>query len=178
LYRKSESAGVRFYSQSEFNITNILNKRSSLLEAGRSCVRKEYRDGRIIKLLWKGLATYIVKSKVEYIFGCASFPSSDHKRFLSQLSYLNHNHSPSEDLQTNPINNLKAEFKVISEKKINNEKEFRSLPPLIKAYLRVGAYVGSGAVIDKNFDTTDVLIILDTKKLLKKYSNLSKGLTT
>ena len=52
------------------------------------------------------------------------------------------------------------------------------MPPLIKAYLRVGAYVGSGAVIDSNFDTTDVLIILDTKKLLKKYSNLSKGLTT
>ena len=178
LYRKSESIGVRFYSQSEFNITNILNKRSSLLEAGRSCVRKEYRDGRIIKLLWKGLATYIVKSKVEYIFGCASFPSSDHNRFLSQLSYLKHYHSPSEDLQTNPVDNLKAEFKVISKKKINNEKEFRSLPPLIKAYLRVGAYVGSGAVIDNNFDTTDVLIILDTKKLLKKYSNLSKGLTT
>ncbi len=178
LYRQNEGIPVKFYSQSEFNIANILNKRSSLLEAGRSCVRKEYRDGRIIKLLWKGLATYIVKSNVEYIFGCASFPSSNHNRFLSQLSYLHHFHHPSEDLQTNPVDNLKAEFKVIDKQKINNEKEFRSLPPLIKAYLRVGAYVGSGAVIDKNFDTTDVLIILDTKKLLKKYSNLSKGLTT
>ena len=178
LYRKNEGIEIKFYSQSEFNIINILNKKSSLLEAGRSCVRKEYRDGRIIKLLWKGLATYIIKSNVEYIFGCASFPSSNYKRFLSQLSYLHYYHSPSEDLQTNPVNNLKAEFKLISKQKINNEKEFRSLPPLIKAYLRVGAYVGSGAVIDKNFDTTDVLIILDTKKLLKKYSNLSKGLTT
>ena len=177
LYRQNEGIAVRFYSQSEFNITNILNKRSSLLEAGRSCVRKEYRNGRIIKLLWKGLATYIVKSNVEYIFGCASFPSSNHNRFLSQLSYLHHYHCPSEDLQTNPVDNLKAEFQVIGKEKISNEKEFRSLPPLIKAYLRVGAYVGSGAVIDKNFDTTDVLIILDTKKLLKKYSNLSKGLT-
>ncbi len=177
LYRKDEGVGIKFYSESEFNIANILNKKSSLLEAGRSCVRKEYRDGRIIKLLWKGLATYIVKSNVEYIFGCASFPSSNHNRFLSQLSYLHHNHSPSEDLQTNPLNKLKAKFNVISKENINNENEFRSLPPLIKAYLRVGAYVGSGAVIDKNFDTTDVLIILDTKKLLKKYSNLSKGLT-
>ena len=177
LYRQNEGFAVNFYSQSEFNITNILNKKSSLLEAGRSCVRKEYRDGRIIKLLWKGLATYIVKSNVEYIFGCASFPSSNHNQFLGQLSYLHHYHFPSKDLQTNPVDNLKAKFKVISKRKINSEKEFRSLPPLIKAYLRVGAYVGSGAVIDKNFDTTDVLIILDTKKLLKKYSNLSKGLT-
>ena len=178
LYRQNERIPVKFYSQSEFNIANILNKRSSLLEAGRSCVRKEYRDGRIIKLLWKGLATYIVKSNVEFIFGCASFPSSNHNRFLTQLSYLHHYHCPSEDLKTNPVDNLKAEFKIINKQKINNEKEFRSLPPLIKADLRVGAYVGSGAVIDKNFDTTDVLIILDTKKLLKKYSNLSKGLTT
>ena len=174
LFKNNETLDFKFYSQSEFNIKNLLNKNASLLEAGRSCVRKEYRDGRIIKLLWKALATYIVKSNVEYIFGCASFPSSDYKKFLSQLSYLHHYHHPSKDLQTNPLDKLKADFKIISKKKINNEKEFLSLPPLIKAYLRVGAYVGTGAVLDRDFDTTDVLIILDTKKLLKNIQTYQK----
>ena len=73
-------------------------------------------------------------------------------------------------MQENFLTNIKSKGKT-------KKGLFADLPPLIKAYLRVGAYVGSGAVIYKNFDTTDVLIILDTKKLLKKYSNLSKGLT-
>ena len=74
---------------------------------------------------------------------------------------------------TSPLKKLEAKFKLIDKYKIDKESEFRNLPPLIKAYLRVGAYVGSGAIIDKDFNTTDVLIILDFKKLLKKYSDLS-----
>ncbi len=173
LFRSSNNLNKTFYSQSEFDISNLLNKNVSLLEAGRSCVRKEYRDGRIIKLLWRALATYIIRSKVGYIFGCASFPSSNHKQFSKQLSYLHHNHNPSKNLETYPLKSLRANFEIYNKDQLNNECEFRSLPPLIKAYLRVGAYVGRGAVIDQIFNTTDVLIILDTKKLIKKYSNLS-----
>ena len=174
LLRQVSDASQKFYSQSEFDISNLFfQKDAVLLEAGRSCVKKEYRDGRIIKLLWRALAKYITNSRSNYIFGCASFPSSNSKIFSSQLSYLHHFHSPPKSLSTFPLEKLKAKFELIEKRLIDKESEFRKLPPLIKAYLRVGAYVGSGAIIDKNFNTTDVLIILDSKRLLKKYSDLS-----
>ncbi len=164
----------KFYSQSEFNINNLLNyKNSTLLEAGRSCVHENYRDGTIIKLLWRGLATYIANNQVDLIFGCASFPSSNYRLFVKQLSYLYHYHSPPSHLNTQPIKKLKANFNFIQKNLINEEELFRQLPPLIKAYIRVGAWIGSGAIVDKKFDTTDVLIILNSKKILKKYSQLS-----
>tara|TARA_Y200000002_G_scaffold28163_1_gene21128 strand:- start:42 stop:992 length:951 start_codon:yes stop_codon:yes gene_type:complete len=163
----------KFYSQTEFNISKLTKKRSlTLLEAGRSCVHKNYRDGSVIKLLWRGLATYIVKNQVDIVFGCASFPSSNHNLFRNQLSYLKYFHSSPQYLKTKPLWNLKVNFRTIDKKLLNSNEEFRKLPPLIKAYIRVGAYVGSGAIVDKEFDTTDVLIVLETKKMLKKYSNL------
>ena len=163
----------KFYSQLEFNISKLTKEKSlTLLEAGRSCVHKNYRDGTIIKLLWRGLATYIVKNKVDIVFGCASFPSSNHNLFRSQLSYLRHFHSSPHHLKTKPLKQIKAKFTPIKKKLLDSNEEFRKLPPLIKAYIRVGAFVGSGAIIDKEFNTTDVLIILEAKKILKKYSKL------
>ena len=163
----------KFYSQTEFNISKLAKKKSlTLLEAGRSCVHKNYRDGTVIRLLWRGLATYIVKNQVDIVFGCASFPSSNHNLFRNQLSYLKHYHSSPKYLKTKPLWKLKVKFKTIDKKLLNSNEEFRKLPPLIKAYIRVGAFVGSGAIVDKEFDTTDVLIVLETKKMLKKYSKL------
>ena len=89
---------------------------------------------KIIKLLWRGLATYIVNNNVDLIFGCASFPSSKYKIFSKQLSYLLHFHSPPKSLSTMPLEYLKADYKIISRRSINDEEEFRKLPPLIKAY--------------------------------------------
>ena len=163
----------KFYSQTEFNISKLAKKKSlTLLEAGRSCVHKNYRDGTVIRLLWRGLATYIVKNQVDIVFGCASFPSSNHNLFRNQLSYLKHYHSSPKYVKTKPLWKLKVKFKTIDKKLLNSNEEFRKLPPLIKAYIRVGAFVGSGAIVDKEFDTTDVLIVLETKKMLKKYSKL------
>ena len=175
LHKPKKSNGKGFYSESEFNINNLLNKNFSMLEAGRSCVHEKYRDGRIIKLLWRGLATYIVNKKVELIFGCASFPSSKSKSFEKQLSYLHHYHMPPKDYLTFPHNHLKASFEVIPKNKLFPDQQFRDLPPLIKAYIRAGSWVGPGAVVDNIFDTTDVFIILKTENIIKKYSKLSQG---
>ena len=164
----------RFYSESEFDISNLLaSKKSTLLEAGRSCVHEQYRDGRIIRLLWRGLATYIINNQVDLIFGCASFPSSNYKLFINQLSYLYHYHKTPKSLSTRPVKELRANFNIMNKNKINIEREFRNLPPLIKAYIRVGAWIGPGAIVDSKFDTTDVLIVLNSKKILKKYAQLS-----
>ena len=173
LLKEKNKNYQRFYSESEFNISNLFKKNVSMLEAGRSCVDKNYRDGKIIKLLWRGLAFYIIQKKVDLIFGCASFPSSNCAEFKHQLSYLNHFHKPPHKYSTSPKEKLKANIDIVLPKNINEDDEFRSLPPLIKAYIRAGAWVGKGAVVDKMFNTTDVLIILKSKNIIKKYSNLS-----
>ena len=85
---------------------------------------------------------------------------------------MKHFHPSPQYLKTKPRWNLKVKFRTIDKKLLNSNEEFRKLPPLIKAYIRVGAFVGSGAIVDKEFDTTDVLIVLETKKMLKRYSNL------
>ena len=107
------------------------------------------------------------------IFSCASFPSSNYSEFSSQLSYLNHFHKPPHRYSTFPKEKLRANIDILSLKKINKDEEFRLLPPLVKAYIRAGAWVGKGAIIDKKFDTTDVLIILKSSKIIKKYSQLA-----
>ena len=124
-------------------------------------------------MLWRGLATYIINNQVDLIFGCASFPSSNCKLFIKQLSYLYHYHKTPKSLRTRPVKKLRANFNIMNKNKIDTEKEFRSLPPLIKAYIRVGAWIGPGAIIDSKFNTTDVLIVLNSKKILKKYAQLS-----
>ena len=173
LLKEKNENYKRFYSESEFNISNLFKKNVSMLEAGRSCVDKNYRDGNIIKLLWRGLAFYIIQKKVDLIFGCASFPSSNYSEFKTQLSYLNHFHKPPQKFSTRPKDKLKANIDILPSKNINKDEEFRLLPPLIKAYIRAGAWVGKGAVVDERFNTTDVLIILKSQNIIKKYSNLS-----
>ena len=173
LLKEKNEKYKRFYSESEFDISNLFKKNISMLEAGRSCVDKNYRDGKIIKLLWRGLAFYIIQKKVDLIFGCASFPSSNYSEFKTQLSYLNHFHKPPQRFSTCPKDELKAGLDILPSENINKDEEFRLLPPLIKAYIRAGAWIGKGAVVDKKFNTTDVLIILKSENIIKKYSNLS-----
>ncbi len=174
LLKEKKILKKNFYSETEFDISNLCKiKNISMLEAGRSCVHEDYRDGRIIKLLWRGLAYYIIKKKADLIFGCASFPSADHKNFIRQLSYLKYFHIPPQKYSTSPLDNVKANLRYLPVEKLQKKEDFRLLPPLIKAYIRVGAWIGEGAVVDNKFDTTDVLIILKSKNIIKKYSKLS-----
>ena len=174
LLKPKNKGRISFYSESEFNIDSLLkNQQLSLMEAGRSCVHKDYRDGRIIKLLWRGLASYILQNKVDLIFGCASFPSSNSELFAKELSYLNLNHRPPKKFSCHPIEKLRANYKICYGNEYDNKEIFRSLPPLIKAYIRAGAWIGEGAVCDYTFNTTDVLVVLNSKNIIKKYSNLS-----
>ena len=174
LFKSRNNNSIQFYSESEFDLDNLLkNKNLSLLEAGRSCVHENYRDGVIIKLLWRALASYIISKNVDFIFGCASFPSANSLLFNKELSYLNDNHKPPKRFNSKPLDHIKANFKKIEKQNYDKELVFRSLPPLIKAYIRAGAWISEGAVCDYKFDTTDVLVILRSKNIIKKYTNLS-----
>ena len=164
----------KFYTEGEFDIKNILKTKGEILELGRSCVDKNYRDKPIIKLLWKAISAYMEHYKIKILFGCASFPGINYKKYKEQLSFLYHYHLAPKSIRPRALLPNKIQLNYCEKKTLNNYEIFKSLPPLLKGYLRLGAYVSDGAFIDKQFNTIDICIVLKSDLLKKKYLNLHK----
>lgn len=154
----------KFLLENEFNIDTL--KDVKLLEVGRACVKKEYRDGSAIMLLWKEAINYAIKNNVDIMLGTASFHGTCVNKYIDEISFIL-NKYPYEKL-CYAINNVYE----IYEKTIENEKEiFRKLPSLIKGYMRLGSKFGKNVYIDKEFNSCDVLVITPIKEMNEKYLN-------
>lgn len=163
-----------FYSQSEFDIAPLLERHSSthkFLELGRSCVMKPYRSKRSVELLWRGLWAYIQENQANAIIGCASLEGVDPQAHALALSFLHHHASAPEEWRVKARNSRYVNMNLMPKEKIDMKAALKALPPLIKGYLRLGAYIGEGAVIDHQFGTTDVMIILPTENISDRYIN-------
>lgn len=158
-----------FYSSDEYDISNLIGSGQTLLELGRSCVLSEYRTKPILNLLWQGIADYITDNKIDLLFGCASFQGTNIDDMALQLSYMHHYHSTPDDIAPVALPSRNVEMNIIPKDEINEKRAFASLPPLIKGYLRLGATIGHGAVIDEQFNTTDVCIVVQTHLMTDRY---------
>jgi L-ornithine Nalpha-acyltransferase len=149
-----------FYTASEYDISAMLKARSGqrLLELGRSCVEMDFRTGPTMQLLWRGLLVYLIRHDVALMFGCASLPGTDPKALALQLSYLHHFHGTKEAASVRALPSRYVSMDLMPKDKIDAAEALRSLPPLVKGYVRSGAQIGDGAVIDHQFGTTDVFI--------------------
>jgi putative hemolysin len=149
-----------FYTAGEYDISALLKARAGqrLLELGRSCVEKEFRTGPTMQLLWRGLLVYLIRHDVALMFGCASLPGTDPKALALQLSYLHHFHGTKEAACVRALPSRYVSMDLIPKAEIDAAEALRSLPPLVKGYVRSGAQIGDGAVIDYQFGTTDVFI--------------------
>jgi len=169
LRREIAEKHGRFYTSDEYDIQPLLKEGGNLLELGRSCVLEPYRTRPVLKKLWQGISEYVVKNNVDLMFGCASMHGTDPEALAPQLSYLYHYHLASEHLCPRAIDERYIEMNTLPKDQIDPRAAFSSLPPLIKGYLRLGADIGNGAVVDHQFNTTDVCIVLPTEKLSDKY---------
>ncbi|MBX3455597.1 MAG: GNAT family N-acetyltransferase [Ferrovibrio sp.] len=168
-----------FYSASEFDISPMLravgphnsNLGGGLLELGRSCVHRNYRGNAIIQLLWRGISTYIDDHRFEFMFGCASFAGTDPQQHAVALSYLYHHHLPPPDIRVRALPHRHVPMNMLPADQVSQRAAIHALPPLIKAYLRLGAYIGEGAVVDEQFGTTDVFILLPVASIAARYQN-------
>jgi L-ornithine Nalpha-acyltransferase len=161
-----------FYTQVEYDIAPLVAARSPryrFMELGRSCVLKPYRNKRTVELLWHGLWTYIREHKVDVMIGCASFEGTDPSAHAMALSYLHHNALAPPEWRCRAHDHLYVPMDRIGKDKVDAKAALKVIPPLIKGYLRLGAFVGDGAVIDRQFGTTDVLIILPVEKIDPRY---------
>lgn len=159
-----------FYSSSEYDVTALKQHPGTIMELGRSCVDAAYRNKFTMQLLWRGIAEYVAAHNIELMFGCASFNGTDLHTLAQPLSYLHHNHLAPDSILTRAVPNRYCSMSLLPPEEIDSKLALRLLPPLIKGYLRLGAFVGDGAVIDHQFNTTDISIIVKTDLMTGRYA--------
>jgi L-ornithine Nalpha-acyltransferase len=166
----AERAGG-FYSAGEFDVGSLVARHRDLkfLELGRSCVLPPYRNKRTVELLWHGIWAYVLEHRMDVMIGCASLDGTNPDRLALPLSFLHHYARAPEPWRTMALPRRYLELNRMPKAAIAPKTALQLLPPLIKGYLRLGAFVGDGAVIDRQFGTTDVLIILPVSAIRARY---------
>jgi L-ornithine Nalpha-acyltransferase len=162
-----------FYTSSEFDLSPMLKLSAPgtrFLELGRSCVLKSHRaKASTMQLLWRGNQLYIERYGIEIMFGCASFAGTDPDAHALPLSYLHHFHRAPEGFRIRARPELYVEMNRLPKEAIDPKEALRTLPTLVKGYVRVGAFIGDGAVIDRQFGTTDVLIYFPVSRIDERW---------
>jgi len=161
-----------FYTQDEYDLQELIDRLGPdyrFLELGRSCVHADYRTKPMIELLWLGIMSYVNFYALDVMVGCASLPGTNPEALALPLSYLHHNFLAPEAWRARAKTGRYVSMDRIAKDKIDAREAFRMLPPLIKGYLRAGCYIGDGAVVDDQFNTTDVMIILPVSVISDRY---------
>lgn len=153
-----------FYSETEFNLDNIINPDTNFLEIGRTCIHPAYRRGAVLALLWRGIADIVISNKVDYLIGCASISLSTGDKYISSvMSHIYQHHYAPECLRAIPLVPLR----------LNDEQPHADdaiLPTLLKAYIRQGALVCGKPYWDAAFGVADVFILLEAGKITNRYT--------
>lgn len=159
----------RFYGDGEYDLTPLRASGRRLLELGRSCVHPDHRRGAAMLLLWNALADYVLARGIEVMFGVASFPRADPRRHAQALAWLHHNHLAPPELRVRARPGHFQRMDLVAPGEIDRKAATEAIPPLIRAYLRLGGFVGEGAWIDHDFNTTDVCLIMDTARMSERH---------
>ncbi len=169
MRRSAAAARGQFYSIDEYDISNLLTYPGEIMELGRSCIDAAYRTGTTMQLLWRGIAEYVLAHNVELMFGCASLPGTDPDRLAMPLAYLYYHHLAPPALRPRAVSERFVGMDRMPQEEIVPRRAMQMLPPLIKGYLRVGGFVGEGAVVDRDFGTTDVCVVVKTEWVTDRY---------
>lgn len=168
--RRSRAARIgHFYSQDEYNIRRLLKGSEEIMEVGRSCVDVRYRRHQTMQLLWRGIAQYVQHHGVTLMFGCASFHGTDPDAHALPLSFLHYERMAPLGLRPKAVRGRYVSMRRLPREAVDPKAALAALPPLIKGYLRLGGFVGDGAVIDEQFNTTDVCVVVKTDWVTGKY---------
>ncbi|MFD1797464.1 GNAT family N-acetyltransferase [Paracoccus aurantiacus] len=159
----------RFYCDSEYDLTRLKASGRPLLELGRSCVLPEYRGGAGMFLMWNALSEYVLQRGVEILFGVASFHGTDAQSLAQPLSWLHKNHLAPEEMRPVARADGFQRMDLVADDDLDRRAAMLGMPALIKAYLRLGGTVGEGAYLDRAFNTTDVLLMMDTAAMSAKH---------
>ena len=171
LPQRDAESNKGFYSQDEYDIKPLIEKHKErkFLELGRSCVLNSYRKKSTIELLWQGVWRYILENNFDVMIWCASFQATEPEKIDMALSFLHHYALAPEEWRVKAKENRYVNMNMLKKEEIDKKEALKIMPPLIKGYLRLGAYVGDGAVIDKQFGTIDVFIVMPRELIEKRF---------
>jgi putative hemolysin len=170
MLRRQGAARVgRFYSSAEYDLRPIIDHPGEILEMGRSCIEARHRTRAAMQLLWRGVTAYILAHRIDILFGCASLHGTDPSAMAGPLSYLYHHHLAPEAMRPAALPERYVAMNLQPKEAIDAKAAMRDLPPMIKGYLRLGGVIGDGAVIDHDFNTVDVFVYVDMRKVTEKY---------
>jgi len=169
IQREAAARLGHFYSADEYDITPIEAFPGRILELGRSCVDAAYRSRVAMQLLWRGIAAYVFHYQIDLMFGCASLHGTDPDALAPELTYLYYNHLAPPALRPRALPHRYVDMRRLLPNRVDAKRVQAQLPPLIKGYLRLGGFVGDGAVIDRQFNTIDVAVVVKTDLVTDKY---------
>lgn len=159
----------RFYCDAEYDLSALRQSGRRLLELGRSCVHPDYRGGAGMFLLWNALADYVMDRGIEILFGVASFHGTDARALAQPLGWLHYHHLSPPELRARALPAGFAAMDMIDPDQLDRRQAMKDMPALIKGYLRLGGTVGEGAFIDREFNTTDVFLLMDTAAMSARH---------
>lgn len=162
LTRRGAGSAGGYYSEGEFDLGSVSRLRGEVIEIGRTCVHRDHRGGAAIGMLWAGLAGFIDLNRVDYLIGCASVPMRDGGvQATAIMEQVRSRHMSPDDLRVTPRQPLPA---------VRLDANVRPvLPPLLKAYLRIGAWVCGEPSWDVEFGVADLFILLDVERIETRY---------
>ncbi|MBO5696749.1 MAG: GNAT family N-acetyltransferase [Alphaproteobacteria bacterium] len=167
-----------FYTENEFNISKIKKYRGNIAEMSRACVDPAYRENALVmRMLWAGLGEYIVRRKIGVLFGVASWVGTKPVKSAQAISYLYYNHLTPSRLRATVLPEKFAEgvnpklsrMNILPREFIDESDARREMTPLIKGYLRLGASFGKGVFVDAPFNSYDVFVMVETRKMDAAY---------
>ena len=160
---------IGFYSEKEFDLTRIKELDGELLELGRSCARKDFRDRSLIPLMWEAIAEHVRRHRIRYLFGCGSLYTTDQHEIRPVYSFFKRKYYAGEKFRVQPRDACAFPQMTDSASLMNESSLFQRLPGLIKAYLRIGAIVCGPPALDQEFGTADFFLLLDFGGLKEEY---------
>lgn len=170
MRREGAARCGQFYTVDEYDISALLAYPGEIMELGRSCVDADYRSGTTMQALWRGLSEYVLHYDVQVMFGCASLHGTDPDALAEELSYLYQHHLAPPALRPQAVPERYVAMDRLPPERIEPRAALAKLPPLIKGYLRLGGVVGDGAVVDEQFNTTDVCMVVKTDLVTDRYA--------
>jgi len=169
LRRSRAEKQIGFYSENEFDLTNIKRLPGDLLELGRSCIAATHRTFATISLLWNAIGQYAFEKNISHMFGCASLHCSDLEEVQPIYSYLRAHHFAPEKYRVWPLESCRMEIEEIADYPVDGREVLRKIPPIMRGYLRTGAIVCGPPAYDVEFGTADVFVLLEMEKMAGRY---------
>ncbi len=162
----------QFYTEETFDVTRLKKHFGNALELSRFCVDPDGRGGVILMLIWKYAMSFIQDNSIPVMLGCASFAEANVQKHLPILNYLYEHHLAPQSLRPEPKVKEHIDLNALYEPNPSWDEAQKSIPTLLRGYLKLGAKISDAAIVDTAFNTVYVAIYVETSHMLKENPNL------